>query len=618
MAGVKRLLFSALTLTALLQHAWAEPPILLQIDASAAQRHHIEIEEQIAVQPGSVQLVFPRWIPGEHGPTGPLNSALDLRLESGSKSGPLTWKRDPLEMSKITVEVPAGVNRLVLRWKQVDSFASERLGVLSFNELVWLPANCDADSVRVQPSVRLPLNWSGVSALNRQPATGLVNLPEVSVAQLIDSPLLMGQHLLQVPLTSPSTGQFPHTITIAAETPQAMELPEKFKEHHVNLVEEVHQLFKSHHYAHYDWLLSMTEVPRAFGGLEHHQCSDNVMPDETMSKPYLTRKLTALMAHEFVHSWCGKFRRPAGLLSPDYQKPMDGSLLWVYEGMTTFWGEILPVRAGSESPEQFRETLATVAAHYDYQQGREWRPLADTATAAQLLYIGPSAWSNSRRRVDFYAESVFLWLEVETELRQRSHGKVGLDDFCKKFFGGPSGQPQVFPYQESEIYQTLGDLVAHDWKTHLRNRLDQTNSKLYLEALEKAGWHLVYNDEKNEEFNEQEGRRKAINRLSSLGLVIGDQGDIVDLNPKGLAGKAGLCPGMKVVAVNRREYSSKYLDALLKESSKSPVTFDLLVKKDGYFSEVQIKYLGGLRIPHLERLADSNDLLSPLLQARRH
>jgi predicted metalloprotease with PDZ domain len=594
---------------------WAQPSlgqtIEVELDAREANRRTFKVQLSVPVKAGPQSLVFPKWIPGEHGPTGPINSVVDFQLSANNQS--LDWQRDPLDMHRVSFQVPAGIDRVQVRLTNVDGFASERLGVISWNDVIWFPAGASADDVRVKSKVLLPPGWTGVSALARTPGLTQIDQPEVSLTQLIDSPMLIGQHVNHVNLQSPSA---PHAIHIAGESAAAIKLPENFAKTYSRLVEETHQVFRSHHYQHYDWLLSLSEIPRNFGGLEHHQCSDNIMPEETLSQESLKRELTGLLAHEFVHSWCGKFRRPQGLLSADYQKPMDGSLLWVYEGLTTFWGVILPVRCQSQTPEQFRESLAMMAAFYDHQSGKNWRPLADTATAAQLLYVAPAAWSNSRRRVDFYLESIFLWLEVETKLRELSDDKHGIDDFSAQFFGGPSGQVAVKPYVEKELYDTLERLVAYDWQKQIRSRLDSRGQKHFVQALKSAGWELVYSDVKNSELEESERRRKSSNRMFSLGMNFNSSNDVIDIQNDGPAGKAGLCPGMKLMAVNQREFSSKALDEAIAEAKIDKQPIQLLIKKDGYFRTLAVVWTGGARIPHLKRIEDQPDRLSALLKPR--
>lgn len=590
-------------------------PILAKVDATQAPRRLFAVQLQVPVAPGPCNLLYAKWLPGEHGPTGPLDGVVDLHILAGASE--LNWQRDPLEMYRLKVDVPAGVDHLDVRFSFVGGFASEKLGVLCWNELLLYPEGKSGDDIRVQGTVQLPAGWQGVGALATTPASGEIRLPEADLTKMVDSPLLMGQHMTHVPFKPrafPNVPALPHGLHVAGERPEAVKMPADYNKVLNRLVEETGLVFQSRPYAHYDWLISLTEVPRGFGGLEHHQSSDNVMEEDTLLEESGRQALAELLAHEFVHSWCGKFRRPAGLLSPDYMKPMDGSLLWVYEGMTTFWGEILPVRAGVMKPERWHDTLAYVAASYEHEAGKRWRPLADTATAAQRLYEAPSSWKALRRTTDFYAESIMLWLEVDARLRELSDDKVSLDDFCARFFGGPSGAPRLKPYQEEEVYSTLQGLVKNDWRKEIRARLDAKDGKYFRSALEKSGYRLIYNDKKNAELTANDDRSKGgLSRMFSLGLSLNSGGQVRDVDEAGPSARAGLAPGMKLIAINGRKYTHKILDEAIAAKAGS---IKLLVENGDYFRELTVTYSGGPHYPHLERIPNTPDRLSEVLKSR--
>jgi predicted metalloprotease with PDZ domain len=317
-----------------------------------------------------------------------------------------------------------------------------------------------------------------------------------------------------------------------------------------------------------------------------------------------------------VHSWNGKYRRPAGLLSPDYQQPMDGSLLWSYEGMTQFWGTVLPVRAGLVPPENYREMLASVAGFYDIQTGTRWRPLADTAVAAQILYDAPAAWSVSRRDVDFYEASEFLWLNVDGELRTRSGGKASLDDYVRRFYAGAGGAPALKPYVEADIYATLASVVPADWRTIIRRHLDSLGPQALLGALKGSGWQLSYSPEKNSYLEAQQKRRKMTNRLWSIGLQVDDKDTVIETVEDRAAARAGIGPGMKLLAVNGRKYSADVLDAAIVAAQGNKKPIDLLTENGDYFRVISVAYADGPRWPHVKRIEGQPDLLSETLKAR--
>ncbi len=602
-------------LAALLAGAAQAQPILAKIDATQASRRLFAVQLSVPVAPGPCNLLYAKWLPGEHGPTGPIDGLVDLHILAGAQE--LNWQRDPLEMYRLKVEVPAGADHLDVRFSFVGGFASEKLGVICWNELLLYPEGKSGDDIRVQGTVQLPAGWQGVGAMATTPASGEIRLPEADLTTMVDSPLLMGQYMTHVPFKPrafPNVPALPHGLHVAGERPEAVKMPADYNKVLNRLVEETGLVFQSRHYAHYDWLISLTEVSRGFGGLEHHQSSDNVMEEDTLLEESGRQALAELLAHEFVHSWCGKFRRPAGLLSPDYMKPMDGSLLWVYEGLTTFWGEILPVRAGVMKPDRWQDTLAYVAASYEHEAGKRWRPLADTATAAQRLYEAPTSWRALRRSTDFYAESIMLWLEVDARLRELSEEKFSLDDFCARFFGGPSGEVRVKPYQEEEVYSTLNGLVKNDWRKEIRARLDAKDGKYFRAALEKSGYRLIYNDKKNTEMTANDERSKGgVSRMFSIGFSLDSGAKVRDVDEAGPSARAGLAPGMTVVAINGRKYTKKILDEAI-ASKSAPVK--LLVENGDYFRELTVNYSGGPHYPHLERIPNTPDRLSQALKGR--
>jgi predicted metalloprotease with PDZ domain len=599
----------------LLSAAAVARPIVANVDASQAPRRLFQVQLSIPVQPGPINLLYAKWIPGEHAPTGPLDGVVDLHILAGAQE--LDWQRDPYEMYRLKLVVPQATDHLDVKFSFVNGFASENLGVISWNELLLYPEGQSSDDIRVQGSVKLPPGWQGVGALQTTPSFDQIALPESDLTTMVDSPLLMGRFFTHVPFKPrafPNVPALPHALHVAGERQAAVKMPADYNETLERLVEEAGLVFQSRHYAHYDWLISLTEVPRSFGGLEHHQSSDNVMEEDTLLEESTRQDLAELLAHEFVHSWCGKFRRPAGLLSADYMKPMDGSLLWVYEGMTTFWGEILPVRAGVMKPERWRDSLAYVAASYQYEAGKRWRPLADTATAAQRLYEAPAAWKALRRSTDFYAESILLWLEVDARLRQLSNEEVCLDDFCARFFGGPSGTPGLKPYEEEEVYTTLNSLVPHDWRKLIRSRLEAKDGKYFSSALEQSGWRLIYTDKKNEALSAIDAHSKdGYSRMFSLGFSVGSGGKVRDVDEAGPAAAAGLAPGMTLVAVNGRKLSKKILDEAI-AARQSPVK--LLIENGDYYREISLNYSGGPHYPHLERIPNTPDRLSQVLKGR--
>ena len=511
--------------------------LTVRVDAREVARKHVHTDLSLAVKPGPLTLVFPAWIPGEHGPTGPIDTLVGMVIRANGQT--LTWQRDPLDVFAISIEVPAGASRVEIALESglpVDegSFtggptSSAQLAVISWNEFVLLPKGVDADTISTEATVLAPKDWqlAGALAMHALP-DGAMQLEAASLARLIDSPVQMGRYLKVVELAgSAPQPQLRHAIAMAADSEAALVVPADFAAAYARLVAQAGMLFGSRMYRHYTWLLSLSDHVAHFG-LEHHESSDDRVAEDSLTEPAYRGRVAELLAHEYVHSWNGKYRRPAGLLSPDYNKDMDGSLLWVYEGMTQFWGEVLPVRSRLVAAQDYREVLAAQAGDFDIEVGNHWRPLADTAVAAQILYDAPISWANSRRSADFYEASEFLWLNVDAELRARSGGKASIDDFVKRFYAGTSGQPALKPYVEDDVYAALSSVVPADWRAIIRRHLDSTGTEPLMDGLKSTGWQLTYTAQKNSYLEVRQKRYKITTRDWSIGFTVDTNGTIID------------------------------------------------------------------------------------------
>ncbi|MBS0378418.1 MAG: M61 family metallopeptidase [Proteobacteria bacterium] len=597
----------------------------VRLDARDILRKHVHTDLSLAVQPGPLTLVFPQWIPGEHGPTGPLETLIGMRLVANGHE--LTWQRDPFDMFAVKTTVPAGTSRLEIALDTglpteggeftAGPASSAQLAVISWNQFVLFPKGRDAAKLTTAATLLAPPQWQLSSSLALSPqGDGAVGLEEVSLAQLIDSPVQMGRYLRRIELPgSAPLPQLKHVISIAADSDAAFTLPGDFAASYGRLVAQAGMLFGTRMYRHYTWLLTLSDHTTHFG-LEHHESSDDRVDEGSLGDVPQREGVAELLAHEYVHSWNGKYRRPAGLLSPDYQKPMDGSLLWVYEGMTQFWGNVLPVRAGLTPPESYRDDLASVAGYFDIQTGNRWRPLADTAVAAQVLYNAPTTWSLSRRSVDFYDASHFLWLNVDSELRTRSGGKVSLDDYVKRFYAGSGGAPALKPYVEADVYATLASLVPADWHAIIHRHLDSLGPETLLDALKGAGWQLTYSADKNPYLEAQQKRRKSTVRLWSIGLALDSKNTVVETVESRAAAKAGIGPGMEILAVNGHRFSGEVLDAALEAAKADKKPIDFLIQDADYYRTISVTYTDGPRWPHLTRIEGKPDLLGEVLKAR--
>ena len=625
-AGFNGVLVTALMLTSAVGQA---ADLRVRVDAREVARKRVHTDLTLAVHEGPLTLVFPKWIPGEHGPTGPLESIIGLTIRANG--APLSWRRDPRDMYAISVMVPRGAAHLDIALDtglpteggrfSTGPTSSEALAILPWNEFVLLPKGRDAGGLSTEAAVLAPPGWQLICALELRPqADGAVELEPASLARLIDSPLQMGRYAKRIELQG--AAPFPelqHSLSLVADSAAALSVPGDFAAGYGRLVQQAGALFGTRMYRHYTWLLTLSDHVAHFG-LEHHESSDDRVDENSLSEAPLREGVAELLAHEYVHSWNGKYRRPAGLLSSDYQQPMDGSLLWVYEGLTQFWGTALPVRAGLVTPESYREMLASLAGSFDTEPGNRWRPMADTAAAAQILFSAPDAWTLSRRSVDFYEASVFLWLNVDAELRARSAGRASLDDFVKRFYAGAGGAPALKPYVEADVYATLAAIAPGDWRALIRRHLDTTGTQALLAGLQSAGWQLSYSPEGNSYIETRQKRRKTVERQWSIGLRINDKGDdkgtIIDTVEDRAAAQAGAGPGMKIIAVNGRKYSVEVLDAAIAAAHETRKPIELLVESADYYRTLSVAYFDGARYPHLARVDARPDTLAEVLKAR--
>lgn len=600
--------------------------LALRVDAREVQRKHVHTDMTLAVRgSGPLTLVFPKWIPGEHGPSGPLESMIGLDIRANGAA--LAWQRDPRDVYAITVTVPDGATRLDIALDSglmieggmfgAGPTSSQQLAVLAFNQLVLVPRGVDAGAISAEATVLAPPGWKVACALELRPqADGSVALEPASLSRLIDSPVQMGAFVERIELAgSAPYPELQHAISIAADSTAALATPTDFAAGYGRLVAQAGALFGTRMYRHYTWLLSLSDHVAHFG-LEHHESSDDRLFEETLSDEGRREGLAELLAHEYVHSWNGKYRRPAGLLSPDYDQPMDGSLLWVYEGLTQFWGTVLPVRAGLVKPQSYREMLASVVGGYDNQPGNRWRPLADTAVAAQVLYESPRSWSSSRRDTDFYEASELLWLSVDTQLRYASSGRASLDDFMRRFYAGQGGAPALKPYVESDVYATLAAVAPGDWRALIHRHLDTLGPAALLTGVESSGWKLGYSAEKNSYVEVRQKIRKSLDRRWSIGLILTDQGEIVDSIEDRAAARAGAGPGMKLIAINGRKFSAEVLDAAIAAAHQDHKPIELLVESAEFYRALSVAYFDGPRYPHLARISNTPDRLSEVLKAR--
>jgi predicted metalloprotease with PDZ domain len=609
------LLFSFLFLTV----RFEAQSIRLHVDLTDAPRNLYHVRLEIPVQAGDVALVFPKWIPGNHRPSGPIGGLTGIRMEAAGRT--LPWRRDPLEMYEFHVSVASGVTTLEVSLDAITTLdsaggggpaASSNLLDLNWNAVVLYPKGAHSDDVTFVPSVTLPAGWKFGTALPVAHAQGdEVEFAPVSLTTLVDSPLIAGLHYRKIELTKPGEGPLHVMDVIAdAETDLAFK-PEEISAYQ-KLVAETGTLFGARHYRDYHFLYTLSDQVGGHG-LEHHESNDSVSFERTLLDPDLHILSASLLPHEFVHSWNGKYRRPAGLATRNYQEPMIGDLLWVYEGLTDYLGDLLAERSGLISEEQYRESLASTAAMLDHRTGRTWRPLEDTAISVQTLrmLLSPE-WTNWRRSLDYYPEGELIWLEVDALIRQQTHGQHSLNDFCRRFEGGESGPPKVLPYTFEDVVRTLNEVAPYDWSALLTERVKATSTHAPLGGIERGGWKLVYNDKPNAFDEAAEKRFKFADFSYSLGFSLDKEGKFSDVIVGSAAYQAGLGPGMTLLAVNGRKWTPEVLHAAVKGAQGSNFPVELLVENAQFIRSHSVAYYDGEKHPHLERVADKPDILGEI------
>lgn len=595
-------------------------PIELAVDISDAPRKILHAQLRIPVKPGPLTLLYPQWIPGEHGPTGPIDNLVGLRFEANGQR--VTWKRDDVNMYAFHLTIPEGAGELnvkadFLATAQPTGFSagastSANLALVSWNDLVLYPEGAAAADVMVAPSIKPPDGWSFATALTEAGRDGgVIRFEPLSLEMLVDSPLLSGRYFKEIPLAAEITPK--HFLDLAADGPEDLAIDADEIESFSNLVRETGALYQARHYNSYHFLVTLSDSVAHFG-LEHHQSSDDRVEARTFLDDDLNVLSASLLPHEFTHSWNGKYRRPAGLATGNFEKPMKGDLLWVYEGLTEYLSTVLSVRSGLWDEDQFLGNLAQTAAEMNARPGRTWRDLEDTAVAAQTLYSSVDAWDNWRRSVDYYPEGALIWLDVDVTIRSLSKGKRSLNDFCARFFGeGGNTGPRVMPYKLEDLIGALNAVEANDWASFFAARLNSNSPGAPLGGITNGGYKLTFTDSQNEITRHTEVYERGTNAWFSLGFKLSDL-SVQDVLIGSIADGAGLGPGMKIVAINGRKASDELLHNAIREGKGSSAPIELIVENQGFFKVVKLDYHGGEKYPHLEREGKGPAILDEIIK----
>ncbi|MCW5577254.1 MAG: M61 family metallopeptidase [Dokdonella sp.] len=618
--------------------AWAQSPrvpppadvaypgtIRLEVDATDIQRHIFRVHEEIPVAPGKLTLLYPAWLPGKHAPRGPIDKLAGLVTSANGHR--LEWQRDPLDVYAFHLDIPQGVDTLSVDFQYLSPQEPAQGRVvmtpdmlnLQWDAVALYPAGHAARRITFAPSVKLPGGWHYAGALDlpagatpNEPASdGVARFKPVDFETLVDSPLFAGRHFKRIELAGNAPvhlNLFADAARFLAATPAQLKL-------HENLVVQARKLFGSQHYDHYDFLLALTNQLGGIG-LEHSRSSENSGDPGYFTEWDKHAPGRGLLPHEFTHSWNGKFRRPVGSATANYNVPMDDGLLWVYEGQTQYWGFVLAARSGLWSSEQTRDALALVAATYaDNRPGFAWRNVQDTTQDPIIAARRALPYRNWQMSEDYYSAGQLIWLAVDAKLRELTGDKRSLDDFARAFFGIDDGSWAISTYDFDDVVAALDGVAHHDWARFLRERIDGHAPPL--DGLAASGWKLVYRDKPSAFEKANQGGRRGWDYSASLGFVVGGKdGRISDVRWDGAAFNAGVTPTSTIVAVNGRAWSNDELDDAITAAVGSTAPIELLLKDGNLYRSVRLDYHGGLRFPHLERIEGSADRLSAILAPR--
>lgn len=594
----------------------AQPTITLMVDASEVWNGRVHVFEKLRVRPGKFWFAYPKWIQGEHRPTGPLNNMVNLRVTANGK--PIPWTRDNVELFAFSCDVPRGVTELDISFDDVVDWGATSGGELArikWNRLLVYPRGVPQQRITVSASLKSPVGWQYATALPiaSQEGGGVVNFQTVDLERFIDSPAIIGKHFTKIKLNE--SGDLVE-MDIAADTEEALKYKPETLAAWKGLAVQGDRMFGAHHYRSYRFLVTLSDFCCG-EGLEHHESSEDGRGVKALSDPDELISLGGLLGHEYSHSWNGKYRRPAGLVTSDLETPMDAELLWVYEGLTQYLGYVLAARSGMWSEQTFRDNLADTAAFMANQGGREWRSLADTARALRYTFPARGAWSSSRRTADYYWEGSLIWLEADTIIRQKSGGKKSLDDFLKVFHGqGASTGPRVKSYRLPDVIAALNGVTPYEWGGFFRERVYDVNPFVPLGGILNSGWRLEYSAEPNPIQTAAEKAWSHLNFESSLGFRMNAGGWVEDVKPGTPAYKAGIVPNMYLYGTDDKELKPEDVAALITASASgnAPITF--VGKISGVKTAISIDYHGGMRYPHLVRDPSKPDLLSDIIKAK--
>jgi len=586
--------------------------IAITVDATDVDRRIVTIHEAVPVKPGKLILLYPEWFPGGHSPSGAIAQVAGLVVTANGKRIP--WVRDRVSVRAFHLDVPPGTTSLDVDYQyltpikpQAGRFSSKMADLSWFNYVLY-PAGHFSRQIHYAPSLRIPEGWKFATALEVKSQEGnLIHFKDTTLNTLVDSPVYAGVNFKRMDLSTPDNPVF---LDVFSDEPAQLEITPEELQYHQNLAKEVQQLFHSRHYDHYDFLLSLTD---SLGGegIEHHQSSENSSRSNYFTDWTAGVGGRDLLPHEYVHSWNGKFRRPADLWTPNFNVPMQNDLLWVYEGLTTYYGDVLAARSGLRTPEQARDLIAMTATTFEISPGRNWRSLSDTTNQPIVSRYSPQGWTSWQRSYDYYPESVLVWLDADTKIRELSGDKKSLDDFARLFFGIDNGSYITKTYTYDDVVSTLNTVQPFDWNTFFQSRVYDVSPQVPEDGITRGGYRIIYNDDVPDWVKHNDSR--GANFARSLGFWVNEEGNVDEVVWASFAFKAGITPDMHLEAVNDQKYTATGMREAIVAAEKNKTPVKLLLKRGDEYVTVSIAYYDGLRSPHLERVADVPDRLGAIL-----
>ena len=606
-------------------------PVQVEVDTTNVTDRVSHVREQIPVPSGAKELVllYPQWIPGNHSPTGPISRIAGI--VTGVDGKRVQWVRDQVNVYAFHVPLTAGAKTIELEFDYLSPVKrtegrterSDAILDLEWNEVVMYPAGYFSRSIPLDVTLTLPEGWKYATALETASEQGsTVKFKQTTLNTLLDSPLYAGIHYKRIEL-SPSPTNIVH-LDVFADEEKYLDISPDALEKHKQLAAEADKLYQSHHYNHYDFLLLLSDVVGGIG-LEHHQSSEDGSRPGYFTEWNQGTPRSDLLAHEYTHSWNGKFRRPADLWTPNFNVPMRDDLLWVYEGMTQYWGTVLTARSGIRTPEQTRDAFARVAAGFEASPGRQWRPLVDTTNQPTVSQRRPVSWVSWQRSEDYYTEGELIWLDADTKIRELTNGQKSLDDFASAFFGVYNGSFVTHTYTLDDLVNVMNKVAPYDWMKFFQERVYDLHPAVPEDGITRGGYKLIYTDTMPPWMAKAESESGQADFSTSLGFSVGSPrrgapepgnaqpGALGNVWWNSPAFKAGVTPDMQIISVDGKAYSPQALrEAILgAEKTREPIQF--LFRRGQEFKNISIPYYGGLRIPSLQRVEGTPDLLDQIL-----